>query len=89
MRTVRPFNIHHAFITAEAIQPVLARVARCEVALLFSLSPGSRGVRLAPSSTRASTLAESYQFRDIRDDDRPMMTNFVRSILMHCAPVEN
>jgi len=39
MRTVRPFNIHHAFITAEAIQPVLARVARCEVALLlFSLS---------------------------------------------------
>lgn len=29
MRTVRPFNIHHAFITAEAIQPVLAP-ARCE-----------------------------------------------------------
>jgi len=68
MRTVRPFNIHHAFITAEAIQPVLA-LARCEVARLRSLFPLlprfvllSRGVRLSPSSSRGVELAETSNF---------------------------
>lgn len=68
MRTVRPFNIHHAFITAEAIQPVLAP-ARCEVARLLSLFPLlprlvllSRGVRLSPSNSHGIELAETSNF---------------------------
>lgn len=39
MRTVRPFNIHHAFITAETIRRRVARAPRCFSFLLVAVVP--------------------------------------------------
>lgn len=59
MHTVRPFNIHHAFITAEAIQ------RRCDAALLLSspLSLLTLTLSFFPeitSFTRRSSLAIEF-----------------------------
>lgn len=39
MRTVRPFNIHHAFITAEAIRPAFASATELRALLSSRLVP--------------------------------------------------
>lgn len=57
MRTVRPFNIHHAFITAEAIRPVLV-APRCVVVLLLLLSLFAAVLRTPP---RRPSLAIEFE----------------------------